>query len=356
MREPGLRFIGGDKADPHHVPQTKFDFKTRGDLMATRRGCLMEDNELQRARGEEANITPRINESIRSAHVWDMNKTTYKKGTGVNGEGEKVLNQQRRTQSMLEADRKKERREYDMAHFGEPEKQYPLYSDQTIPFWHLQNSPHKKDDEMRMQGLKGLYNVNSETYPQHAVLDANTGQVQIHNQVALHHLPQVVPEHCKPEHTPFASGITVATAIKGEGGGAAMKRSSSSPTGGAVKINTSLKEGLHGKSDDRAIECGDEKMVMGADGLQRKVGKPYREMAVEQEALEADVRKRPAAGGEGNAQAHQKRTKPRPNTLLPWAMNGSNPNGLRYMEQVYHDAKELAKAMPADFLHLDKTS
>ena len=48
-----------------------------------------------------------------------MNKTTFKKGTGKDGVGERVENQQRRTQSMLVKDRKAERREYDMAHFGE---------------------------------------------------------------------------------------------------------------------------------------------------------------------------------------------------------------------------------------------
>ncbi len=216
MRCPELRYIGGD--GPNGVPQGPGDFKTRSALIATRRGCLIQDNEANRARGEEENLTPRVVDSIRAASVWNMNKTTFKKGTkigeGEDGQGETVSrNIQRRTRSSLEYDRKRERKEYDMHHFGQPETQYPRYSDQTIPFWHLeqQNIPGKVDDTMRMQGLKGLYNVNSETYPQHAYVDENTGQVMMHNQVLLHHLPKVCPDHNKAEKSHHPEGITIMT-------------------------------------------------------------------------------------------------------------------------------------------------
>lgn len=87
---------------------------------------MLLDNEAVRVGGEEEKVTPRVRASEREAHAFAMNKAS----AGPDGMG-------RRTRSQLLLNRRCERREYDNAHFGTFDKEYPRYSDQSVPWFHL---------------------------------------------------------------------------------------------------------------------------------------------------------------------------------------------------------------------------
>ncbi len=89
--------------------------------------------------------------------------------------------------------------------------------------------------------------------------------------------------------------------------------------------------------------------------MSREVPKPYREVFAEQQEVEKEVRSRPAAGGLREYEG-TKQTKQRPTCSLPYANFSDNPGGMRYIDQVYMQAKDLAKTMPKDYVHMDRIS
>ncbi|CAD7949788.1 unnamed protein product [Amoebophrya sp. A25] len=99
---------------------------TRSEIKEARRRAKREDAEAQRRYGEEFCLTPRVRKSMYEAACHQFRK-------GPDGSGTES-----KTRSLLKANRKRDRMEYDRKHFGEYERTLAgRYSDQGEAWWTL---------------------------------------------------------------------------------------------------------------------------------------------------------------------------------------------------------------------------
>ena len=100
-------------------------FQTRGQILETRKELMKRDLDEQRMRGEMTYVPMTVRRAQQEEQEYQ-----FRRGHMDN-----------MTKTRLEDYRKKERVEYDMAHFGLRHKEHPRYSDQPHPWWtlHQQN-------------------------------------------------------------------------------------------------------------------------------------------------------------------------------------------------------------------------
>jgi hypothetical protein len=111
--ERELRTIGlGYDEKPHMA--------TRGQLLETRKELTKQNCEELRRKGEELFVPLSVRKAEKEVLEFDFRRP----------------NGQQKTLTTLKDDRKKERIEYDMQHFGTPPREYPRFSDREgVPFW-----------------------------------------------------------------------------------------------------------------------------------------------------------------------------------------------------------------------------
>merc|ERR1719161_3040647 len=103
-------------------------FQTRSQVLETRKELMKRDLDEQRCRGEETYVPLTVRRAQQEEQEYQ-----FRKGHMSN-----------MTKTRLEDYRKKERIEYDMAHFGIRHRELPRYSDQAHPWWTLaQQNKHR---------------------------------------------------------------------------------------------------------------------------------------------------------------------------------------------------------------------
>lgn len=106
-------------------------FQTRSQMKATRRDVMRRDSEANRLLGAHTFIPPDVRVGLREQEAYE-----YRRDQG-NTPGD--------TLTKLKADRKRERIEYDMHHFGLHEKQLPRWSDLQEP-WYVKTAEASGSD------------------------------------------------------------------------------------------------------------------------------------------------------------------------------------------------------------------
>lgn len=105
-----------------YVPEPAF--RTRSQLLETRKELQKEDLDRQRNKGEEEHIMWSVRQAEQEKAMFDFRRP---------GPMKDVM-----TLSKLKAQRKQDRVEYDMANFFEEKRQFPRFSDQPHPWWTIQ--------------------------------------------------------------------------------------------------------------------------------------------------------------------------------------------------------------------------
>lgn len=111
-------------------------FKTRTQLLETRKELQKEDLDRQRNKGEEEHVMWSVRQAEQEKACFDFRRPP-----------KDVM-----TLTKLKSQRKQERAEYDMANFSEERRQFPRFSDQPHPWWALQkrgSSAPAKHNSMR---------------------------------------------------------------------------------------------------------------------------------------------------------------------------------------------------------------
>lgn len=99
-------------------------FKTRSQLLETRKELQKEDLDRQRNKGEEEHVMWSVRQAEQEKACFDFRRPGPMKEV--------------KTLTKLKNARKQERVEYDMANFFEEKRQFPRFSDQAHPWWTLQ--------------------------------------------------------------------------------------------------------------------------------------------------------------------------------------------------------------------------
>lgn len=108
-------------------------FQTRGQLQETRKELMKRDLDERRMHGDATYIPLDVLAAKKAEACYN-----YRRGHAAN-----------MTKTRLEDYRKKERIEYDMAHFGQRDRELPRYADQAHPWWTLkQMNRHMSEPSM----------------------------------------------------------------------------------------------------------------------------------------------------------------------------------------------------------------
>jgi hypothetical protein len=120
---PSNTFVNPERESKHPGLHYEPDpvFQTRGQLLETRKELMKRDLDEQRDRGEQTYVPLTVRNNLREEAAYE-----FRRGAAHN-----------MTKTKLHDNRKKERIEYDMAHFGVRMKELPRYTDQAHPWWTL---------------------------------------------------------------------------------------------------------------------------------------------------------------------------------------------------------------------------